>query len=183
MLFRSVSQSRYGNAWVYGDAMVYYKAMVLGNAKVYGNAQIDGYATVLGNAKVFGNAFVGGCVRVLGNANVYGYAIVEGITWVCGHAKVYGDSEVHGNNITIREDDEIKDNRSYLVFNNTWSSDRQFIYVLSNHRWHVGCFDGTGEELIKKAYNDSELSGKMYEMYVHFVEQVVKAKQQGIGVR
>ena len=166
------------NAWVYDNAMVYGNAMVCGYAKVYGNAQIDGYATVLGNAKVFGNAFVGDCVRVLGNANVYGYAIVEGITWVCGHAKVYGDSEVLGNNIIIRENDEIKDNRSYLIFNNIWSSERQFIYVLSNQRWHVGCFDGTGEELIKKAYADSEQSGKMYELYVHLAEQVTKELQK-----
>ncbi len=64
-----------------------------------------------------------------------------------------------------------------LIFNNTWSSGRQFVYVLSNQRWHVGCFDGTGEELIKKAYRDSKLSGKMYKMYVHFAEQVAKAEQ------
>ena len=64
-----------------------------------------------------------------------------------------------------------------LNFKNTWSSGREFVYVLSNQRWHVGCFDGTGEELIKKAYQDSERSGKMYELYVRFAEQVVKTQQ------
>ena len=72
----------------------------------------------------------------------------------------------------------IKDKYSYLIFNNTWSSGRQFVYVLSNQRWHVGCFDGTGEELIKKAYKDSKLSGKMYGLYVNFAEQAVKTQQQ-----
>lgn len=29
--------------------------------------------------------------------------------------------------------------------------------------WKVGCFYGTGEELIKKAYKDSEKIGREYE--------------------
>ena len=36
--------------------------------------------------------------------------------------------------------------------------------------WKVGCFYGTGEELIKKAYQDSEDSGKHYEAYVNLVK-------------
>lgn len=38
--------------------------------------------------------------------------------------------------------------------------------------WKVGCFYGTGQELIKKAYQDSEVSGKYYESYVEFVEKL-----------
>lgn len=40
----------------------------------------------------------------------------------------------------------------------------------SNHMWCVGCFYGTGQELIEKAYADSETSGQNYEHYVNFVE-------------
>ena len=35
--------------------------------------------------------------------------------------------------------------------------------------WRVGCFYGTGQELIEKAYQDSEQSGKCYEAYVNLV--------------
>jgi hypothetical protein len=38
--------------------------------------------------------------------------------------------------------------------------------------WKVGCFYGTGQELIEKAYRDSEVSGKHYEAYVEFVEKL-----------
>ena len=136
---------------------------------------IEENAKVYGNAEAWGNALVGDEAQIYDNAWVAGFASIE------ENAKVYGNSGVQSR-INIRENDDINGDNSYLVFNNNWSSGRQFVYVLSNQRWHVGCFNGTGDELIKKAYNDSELSGKMYEMYVHFAEQVVKAKQQGIGV-
>ena len=40
--------------------------------------------------------------------------------------------------------------------------------------WKVGCFYGTGKELIKKAYEDSELSGKNYELTVKYIETLYK---------
>ena len=40
--------------------------------------------------------------------------------------------------------------------------------------WSVGCFYGTGEELIAKAYKDSELSGREYERVVKYVESMLK---------
>lgn len=180
--FLNLSHS--GNAWVGENAEVYGNAEVWGNAWVYGNAQVFDYTQILGNAQVSDNAQIYGSAEVMGNAWVYDNAMVYGNATVCGYAQVYKNAKVYGNSaiqssINIREDDDIKDDSSYLVFNNNWSSRRQFVYVLSNQRWHVGCFDGTGEELIKKAYKDSELSGKMYEMYVHFAEQLVKSRQQG----
>lgn len=63
-------------------------------------------------------------------------------------------------------------NADYIVFKNSWSSGRYFTWTRSNDMWKVGCFYGTGEELIKKAYADSEESGKHYEAYVKFVEQI-----------
>lgn len=58
----------------------------------------------------------------------------------------------------------------YIVFKNNWSSGRYFTYTRSNKMWRVGCFYGTGEELIKKAYQDSRNSGKHYEAYVNLVK-------------
>ena len=40
-----------------------------------------------------------------------------------------------------------------------------------NAMWKVGCFYGTGDELIEKAYADSELSGKNYEKYVNSAKE------------
>ena len=47
--------------------------------------------------------------------------------------------------------------------------------------WRVGCFYGNGEELIKKAYADSELSGKCYEAIVRAVETIETAKAEAKG--
>ena len=44
--------------------------------------------------------------------------------------------------------------------------------------WSAGCFYGTGEELITKAYKDSELSGREYERVVKYVESILKDSKQ-----
>ena len=185
--------SQNGNAWVYGNAQVYDNAIVSGNAMVYDNATVSGdakvcnkallygNANVYDNAWVYDNAIIYDHAQVCGNAHVYGNAQVSGYSNIYDYAQVYGGSKIKYP-INIHENDVIDNDGSYLVFKNTWSSGRSFIYVLSNHRWHVGCFNGTSEELIKKAYHDSELSGKMYELYVHFAEQVVKTQQRNKGL-
>jgi len=43
--------------------------------------------------------------------------------------------------------------------------------------WSVGCFYGTGSELIAKAYKDSEKSGKCYEAIVKAQEAIEKAME------
>ena len=139
--------SQYGNAWVYGDAKV------SGDAEVYGDAWVSGNAKVSGDAKVYGNAWVYGDAEVSGDAKVYGNA------WVYGNAEVYGDAEVSGN-------------ADYIVFKNTWSSGRYFTYTKSNKNWRVGCFYGSGAELVEKAYKDSKKSGDFYKAYVDFVEKL-----------
>ena len=98
----------------------------------------------------FGNVAkgdLGGYVEKEGNLSHSGDA------WVSGDAEVYGDAD-------------------YIVFKNHWSSGRYFTYTKSNKMWKVGCFYGTGQELIEKAYRDSEVSGKHYEAYVEFVEKL-----------
>ena len=102
-----------------------------------------------------------GDAEVSGNAKVYGDAEVSGNAWVYGNAKVSGDAEV-------------KSSEDYCVYKNTWSSFRWFTYTRSNKMWSVGCFFGTGAELIAKAYKDSEKSGKCYEAIVKAQEAIEK---------
>ena len=178
----NLSQS--GDCWVYGNAKVSDNAMVCGNAKVYDNARVYYNALVCGNALVFGNALVIDKARVYGNASVYDNALVCGNALVydnarvfgnaevCDNAQVFGDAYVYGYT-KICGSAEIKNNTDYIVFKNWWSSGRYFTWTRSNNMWRVGCFYGTGEELIAKAYKDSELSGKEYERVVIYVETML----------
>ena len=143
----------YDNAWVCGDAKVYGNACVYDNAKVYGNARVCGNAWVCGNASVYGD------VKVYDNANVYGDAKVY------GSARVYGDARVCG-------DAKVSQCADYIVFKNWWSSGRYFTWTRSNDMWKVGCFYGTGDELIKKAYKDSLNSGDEYTRIVAYVKRI-----------
>ena len=58
----------------------------------------------------------------------------------------------------------------YIVFKNDWPSGMHFTWTKSNNMFKVGSFYGTGEELIKKAYADSETIGRNYERYVKIIE-------------
>ena len=174
-----------GDAWVSDDAHVYGDACVFDNARVYNNAFVSGYAQVYGNAFVYGNAWLYDNTRVCGyawvadNARVYGDANVCDDSSVFGSACVYDNARVYGNALVrgyacVCGDAEISNKSDYIVFQNWWSSGRYFTWTRSNNMWSVGCFYGTGEELIKKAYKDSELSGREYERIVKYVEEIKK---------
>ena len=107
------------------------------------------------NLSHYGDSWVCDNARVFGNASVF------------GDARVYGDARVFG-------DAKIENNSDYIVFKNWWSSGRYFTWTRSNNMWSIGFFYGTGEELIKKAYKDSELSGREYERIVKYVEEILK---------
>lgn len=174
-----------GNAWVSDNAHVYGDACVFDNARVYNNAFVSGYAQVYGNAFVYGNAWLYDNARVCGyawvadNARVYGDANVCDDSSVFGSACVYDNARVCGDALVrgyacVCGDAEILNKSDYIVFQNWWSSGRYFTWTRSNNMWSVGCFYGTGEELIKKAYKDSELSGREYERIVKYVEEIRK---------
>ena len=137
------------------------KALIsFGNVK---EGELGGYVEKEDNLSHYGDAWVSGNARVYGNA------------WVYGNARVYGNAEVSGNvmvsgNARVSGNAEVSKLNDYILFKNTWSSGRYFTYTKSNKMWKVGCFYGTGEELVKKAYEDSEKSGKHYEAYVNFVK-------------
>lgn len=140
--------SQYDNAWINDEAMVFDNANVFGSAKVFGDANVFGNAKVFGNAIVYNYATIYDNARIFGNANIFGNATIK------------GDAKVHNN-------------YDYIVFKNFWSSGRYFTWTRSNNKWSVGCFYGTGDELIKKAYADSDLSGREYERVVRYVESIL----------
>ena len=181
-----------GDAWVSDNAHVYGNACVFNNAHVYGNAFVSGYAQVYGDAFVYGNAWlydntrVCGYARVADNARVYGGANVCDVSSVFGSACVYGNARVYGDALVrgyacVCGDAEISNKSDYIVFQNWWSSGRYFTWTRSNNMWSVGCFYGTGEELIKKAYKDSELSGREYERVVRYVESILAEENLSKG--
>ena len=91
----------------------------------------------------------------------------DGNAWVYDNAKVGGNAEVSGNAV-------VGESADFIVFKNWWSSCRYFTWTRSNNKWKVGCFYGSGEELITKAYKDSEKSGREYERVVRYVESILE---------
>ena len=116
---------------------------------------------------------IGGWIESENNLSMYGNA------WVYGDAMVYGDAEVYGN-ARVHGDASVSCDKDYMTFKNSWSSGIWFTYTASNKKWSVGCFYGTGDELVRKAYSDSELSGKCYEAIVRAVETIEAAKGRGV---
>ena len=196
---KEANLSQEGDCWISGGAKVYDNAQVYGDARVLDNALVYDYAKVYGDAwvrddaQVYGDAQVCGDARVFDNALVYDYARVYGDAWVCGHAQVYdgalvyGDTNVYGNVRVCRTavveakseicgDAVVEKMGDYVVFQNWWSSRRWFTYTKSNGMWKVGCFYGTGEELVRKAYADSEEKGRMYEATVNYLEAIERLK-------
>ena len=101
----------------------------------------------------------------------------SGDAWVSGDASVFGNAEVYGN-ARVCGDARVCGNADFTVFKNSWTSGRYFTYTRSNKMWRVGCFYGTGKELIKKAFADSELSGRCYKAIVKAVEEIEKVKAE-----
>lgn len=170
-----------GNGWVFGNAKVYGGAVVIGNGIVSGNATICNKAWVFGNANVRGNAYISGggvCIYenalVSGNATIRGICDIEGIANIGGEAVIDTSKTLLINNGFIFGDAVINSYSDYITFKNWWSSGRSFTWTRSNDMWSVGCFYGTGKELIAKAYKDSEVSGREYERVVKYVESIKK---------
>lgn len=159
------------NAKVYDSAKVFEDAKIRDFAKIYGNARIYGNALVTDHVKIYDNALVCGLAWVSNNARIYD------LTKIYGEIKINDNIIINGNikigcNLTIYGDAVINNMRDYIVFKNWWSSGRYFIWTRSNDMWSVGRFYGTGKELIKKAYQNNEESGREYERIVKYVESI-----------
>ena len=166
-----------GHAKVFGYAHVLNNAIVTGHSRVYGNALLEndviisGHAIVCGNAKIYNQAQIYNNVEIFGDAHIYGYARIYNNVQIYDNVKVHGHTDMYGN-YHIGGNADIKSITDYYVAKNTWSSGRFFVYTRSNKKWCVGCFYGTGKELIEKAYKDSKLSGQEYERVVKYVEEM-----------
>lgn len=193
--------SQDGNAWIYNNARVYDDARVFGNARVYNNVRVYDSARVYDNARIYNdsqvsdNACVYGNAMIIDNASIYEDAHISCNALVADNAQVYGNAHVF-EHAYIRDDAEVHDDAKvfgnarvfgfaeiggnadvkseddYAVFKNSWSSKRFFTYTRSNQMWQVGCFYGTSDELVEKAYEDSELSGDCYKQYVDLVNSI-----------
>ena len=178
------------NAIIYGDARVFGNVQVCDNARVFDNAKILGNTIVYNKAKIFGNARIFDNAVVCNNTEIYDNAVICDNTMICDNAKVYGKAIVRGDseicddaiicgnanifNADINRNAKVASTSDYIVFKNWWSSGRYFTWTKSNNMWSVGCFYGTGKELIAKAYKDSELSGREYKRVVEYVESIIK---------
>lgn len=174
--------SHFGDCWIFDDSKAFGKSSVqenawlsnnsqiCGNAVAAGNSWIDKYSTVCQKAIICNNA------RILNNSYVGGQAYICGNVYVTDFSRVIGDSIVKGYAEICRA--LIKECSDYIVFHNWWSSLRLFTWTRSNNMWKVGCFYGTGEELIEKAYKDSELSGREYKRVVDYVESILRDENQ-----
>ena len=162
--------SQLGDCWIYDNAVVRDNAVVIGKAIVCDNARIRGNAIVRDNARVLVNA------RVFGNAIIQDNAVVRGDARIFDNV-IVRDNVIIGGEVDICGDAIISSDRDYIVFKNWWSSGRYFTWTRSNNMWTVGCFYGTGEELIAKAYKDSEESGREYECIVKYVERILNTEE------
>lgn len=176
--------SQEDDCWVYDEARVTGDSRVYGHAKVRNFAWVYDYAEVFDYAVISDNARIWGHARIYNNAEVSDYAMVYNYAWVYdkasvseyssvyGYARVFGDAEIYGR-ADICGDAEIESFEDYAVHKNNWSTGRYFTWTRSNNKWKVGCFYGSGEELIKKAYEDSETKGECYETIVKAQEAIL----------
>lgn len=180
--------SQFGNCWIYDDAMVLDEAKVFDDAKirdkaviygwaiVCGKAMVSGHANVCGRAIVTNEAIVSDMAMVRDRAKVSEKAFIHEMAWISGNAWVYDNADVC-HNADICDYARVKSKDDYAVYENHWSSGtsgRYFTWTRCNNMWKVGDFFGTGEELIKKAYEDSETWGKCYEAIVKAQEIISK---------
>lgn len=163
-----------GEAWVDGDAKVYAGAVVKDRASVRGDARVSSCAVIAERAYVEDSASVYGAVRIGDNAEICDSAVIrQESPWpliIEGYTKI-------GGNAVIESDFD------YIVFKNWWSSGRYFTWTRSNDMWRVGCFYGTGEKLIDRAYKDSKVSGIEYERVVKYVEQIKRGSKPSLWQR
>lgn len=174
--------SQLDKCWIFndskaiGNSLVYKNAVLSGNSIICDNAVAAGFSWICDHSIVCEKALITNNARIYRNSVVCGNSYVAGDAKVTDFSRVEGLSEVTGN-AEIR-DALIKKSSDYMVFKNWWSSLRYFTWTRSNNMWKVGCFYGTGEKLIEKAYKDSEVSGREYKRVVEYVESILRDENQ-----
>lgn len=173
-----------GGATVQGKAKLSGAVLLEDAAYVSGSAVLEDHVRVRGEAVIGGNALVGGHAAIVDNAVVAGCAVVRGRILIGGVTRVQDQVtiDIYPPGCVIRifsdavfnGDAVIHSLNDFIIMHNNWSSGRNFVWTRSNNMWSAGCFYGTGEELIKKAMQDSVASGKGYKHAVDYVESMLK---------
>lgn len=177
--------SHSGDCWIRDDAIVADNATLSEYAIAENRAYIGAFSHVGGLAKISDRASVTDNAHIDGDAWISGHATIGDYCQISGGVKIDGQVYIHdyvritgrvyiGVDIDLQGDAVIKSMADIIIFKNFWSSGRYFTWTRSNNRWCVGCFYGTGDELVKKAYADSERSGREYERVVKYVESILK---------
>lgn len=170
------------NASMRGNSQIHDKAQMLGDTMITHDARMWGEAVIFGNARLydfaqmFDKSLMRGCAAMYGAASMRDYTEMSETAILADSARLYGRTKVSGAAV-LRGNAVIREDSDYIVFKNWWSSGRYFVWTRSNNMYTVGCFYGTGEELIMKAYQDSELSGQEYERIVRYVEDILNPKR------
>ena len=171
--------SQEGDCWVYdnakvsGNARVINNAVVCNNAKVYGGAVVCDYAKVLDNSRIFchanvsENAVISGNSVVRDESFVFNFAKVRDAQISC-EALVFGHADIYG-------DVQINDFEDYVVFYD-FDIDEYCTWTHSNNMWKTEDFYGTGEELVKKAYNVNERLVRYYESRLKIIDEYFTQK-------
>ena len=188
--------SQEGNCWVAEEAAVYGHSIVIENAWVGESAIIQGHSIIRGNCLIVGSSIIINS-EIKGDSVVRGEAVIKGSS-LKDHALVKGNADLYhvkvlGRSIikdfaTVTSTDikgdaciggkvYIKNDLDYTVIKNFWSSGMVITYTRPNRRWRTGCFFGTGDKLIKKAYNDSKEKGKQFKLLVEYVEKAYALKE------
>ena len=171
----------YGDAAVFGNACIAQHGCVHDQAEVYGHAYVYHQSEVRDESLVYDHAWIGGHSIVRDRSRINDYAVVAGSSKICDSAYICDNvhiiNSVIGGNVVIGGYADIKNaevfrDDDYIVFKNWWSSGRYFTWTRSNNMWNVGCFYGTGKELIEKAYQDSQNKGIEYERVVNYVNSI-----------
>lgn len=183
--FRNITKGTLGG-FVEGYNNLFDEAWVGDDAKVYAGAVVGGIASVCGNACASHCAVIADRARIRGSASISGNVRIDGATEI-SESSVIRQRGLYPLALScycvIGGDAVVESDYDYIVFKNWWSSGRYFTWTRSNDMWSVGCFYGTGKELIAKAYKDSKVSGREYERVVKYVEQIKRDSKPSLWWR
>lgn len=181
---------RIGDDSVIGRCVRIGADVCIGNNAVIDEIAHIGRSTTVGdnvsigeNVRVGENVCIGGRVKIYPCARIGDKVSIDNRVSIGIWAIVGGGSIIHSWNYTghIADNAAIADNaiiesgRDYIIFYKWWGRGRYyFTWTKSNNTWREGAFHGTGEELIAKAYEESEQSGREYERAVKYVQSILE---------
>lgn len=181
----------YGSANIYGKARIYNRAQVYGHSKVYGSAKIEMFAQVYHFAQIHGKATISSTSKIYDDAEIYDSAYISGDIEIYGKTKVYenarifnqakiygyntrisGNTYIYNKDTSCDNDVIIASTRDYLVLHTNWADKDYVTYTRSNNMYKAYDFYGSAEELLKKAYKESQWKGDCYKNMVESVERL-----------